>query len=137
MIILKPVKKEKSGAFRREWETFDKEIGINWKERESTIGAFVSNRLAGYATLKMAGGVGYVGHLIVAQDFRGKGVGEALMGEAERICRKAGCHKLTVKTTEKHRAAFGLYKKLGYKTEAKLRKDKFKLTWHLLCKELA
>jgi len=136
MIVVRSVTKEMIKVFAHEWTMLDSEMGIEWKTRVKTLGAFVSERLVGYATLRVTGGVGYVHELMVLPDYRNKGVGKALMTEAERICMGVGCHKMTVKTSEMHKDAIRLYNAMGYTTEAKLRKDKFKLTWHLMCKEL-
>ena len=137
MIEIKEIPKEKTEFFEKEWKDFDEEIGIRWKKEKAVFGAFQNRKLIGYATLDVTGGVGYVRKLLVAKAFRGQGIGEALIKRVEDDCRKRGCHKLTLKTTERHKTALELYKRLGYRTEAMLENDKFKLAWHLMSKRLS
>jgi ribosomal protein S18 acetylase RimI-like enzyme len=54
-------------------------------------------------------------HDVVAHpDFRGQGVGRALMGEVEAIAREKGCCKITLEVLTGNGPAMGLYRDLGY-----------------------
>ena len=64
-------------------------------------------------------GVMYVDTLIVAQAYRGKGIGETLMQEAEKIARRGNVHKIYLHTGQNWRAV-DFYKNLGYNKEAAL-----------------
>ncbi|WP_048146981.1 GNAT family N-acetyltransferase [Pyrococcus abyssi] len=55
----------------------------------------------------------HVNVLMVHKDYRGKGIGRALMIEAERVARERGCELITVTPEDR---AVGFYKKLGYET---------------------
>lgn len=129
MLKIKRVPKKETKLLDKEWDDFDKTIGIRWREGEFVFGAFQDGKLVGYATLNITGGVGYVHELFVSADFRGKGIGRSLIKEIEEFCKTKGCHKMTLKTSERHKTALEIYKKLEYKTEAVLESDKFKLTW--------
>lgn len=52
--------------------------------------------------------------LVVASDFRGKGIARALMAEAEVVARERGCVKLTLEVLEGNAVAQSLYQSLGY-----------------------
>src|SRR5215217_884909 len=56
----------------------------------------------------------YIRMLGVAADAQGKGVGTALMREAERRAAEAGKHEMTLHTTQRMTAAQALYDRLGY-----------------------
>jgi ribosomal protein S18 acetylase RimI-like enzyme len=58
-------------------------------------------------------GAWYVDSLAVAPEHRRIGLGRALMEEAERRARGAGCRLLAVDTAEGNRAARGLYESCG------------------------
>lgn len=137
MLAIRRIREKDIKTIEREWDGFDETIGVMWKEERFAFGAFYDDKLAGYATLKITGGVGHIHELFVFEGRRGKGIGRALVQEIESFCKGKGCHKITMRTSERHKAAFELYKKLGYQTEAVMRNDKFKLTWYLMCKELA
>ncbi len=135
MFEVKRIAREEAKRLDREWRGFDEEIGIRWDKKKAALGAYANGKLAGCAVLTLAGGVGHIHRLMVAKPFRGKGAGKALLEKAERVCRDGGCHKITLKTSERH-GSLGFYKRLGYCVEAELRNDRFKLTWYLLCKGL-
>ena len=67
--------------------------------------------------------VGYEGHrgwinlLAVAPAHRRGGKGRALMAEAERILRAAGCAKINLQVRATNRQVLAFYKKLGFATE--------------------
>lgn len=65
------------------------------------------------------GGVMYISQLMVGNKSRGKGVGRALMEEAEKLASKNKIHKIFLHTGADWEAV-KFYKKLGYKKEAKL-----------------
>jgi RimJ/RimL family protein N-acetyltransferase len=55
--------------------------------------------------------------LMVAREFRRRGVGTALMEEAERWARELGVRKLELHVFPHNEAAIALYKGLGYEAE--------------------
>ncbi len=52
--------------------------------------------------------------LAVHPDFRGKGIGHALMEECIRRCRKAGIKTIGLHTTEIMQVARGMYERMGF-----------------------
>lgn len=55
----------------------------------------------------------YVDSLAVASSHRRRGIGRALMAEAERRARQAGCDSVALDTAENNRAGRALYESLG------------------------
>jgi GNAT superfamily N-acetyltransferase len=135
MISVKRIKKKMLKEFEKEWKIFDEEIGIEWKEKDYCLGAFNKKQLVGYVKFNICGGVGYLHKLIVKKQERRKGIGKTLIEAFEEFC-KDKCHKLTLKTSEKHKTAIKFYKKMGYKKETTLRNDKFGLKWFLMYKSV-
>jgi len=52
--------------------------------------------------------------LAVLPDWRGKGIGKALLAAAEERARKRGCCKLTLEVQETNRRALALYETFGF-----------------------
>ena len=63
-------------------------------------------------------GFGEIG-MMVAKDWRGKGVGTALMETAIAWSREQGLHKLSLDVFPHNEAAIALYKKLGFVEEGR------------------
>jgi len=57
----------------------------------------------------------YVDTVSVHPDFRGQGIGTALLSHAETIARKAGFSKLTLNVEEEKEDAIRLYERVGYR----------------------
>jgi GNAT superfamily N-acetyltransferase len=53
--------------------------------------------------------------VVVAEDYRRKGVGAALMRRLAEIARKAGCYKLMLSSNLARRGAHRFYSRLGWK----------------------
>jgi putative acetyltransferase len=58
--------------------------------------------------------------MTVASDWRGKGVGSALMAEAIRWARSVGVEKLALSVYPDNEAALALYRKFGFQEEGRL-----------------
>ena len=52
--------------------------------------------------------------VIVAPEFRGKGLGLSMLQKVEHLARERGCIKLTLEVLEGNPAAQGLYRKFGF-----------------------
>jgi RimJ/RimL family protein N-acetyltransferase len=63
-------------------------------------------------------GVGEIG-MMVAADWRGRGVGAALLGAAIDLARGEGMHKLALSVFPHNAAAIALYKKFGFVEEGR------------------
>jgi len=68
--------------------------------------------------MKSRHGYGEIG-MMVAKDWRGKGVGTALMEAAIAWARAEGLHKLSLDVFPHNEAALGLYRKLGFVEEGR------------------
>ncbi len=56
----------------------------------------------------------YINMLATYPHFRNRGIGVALMGEAERLALETGCEILSVEVFEQNVGALRLYQRLGY-----------------------
>lgn len=54
----------------------------------------------------------YIDDLCIAQDMRGKGIGQALYQYAEQYAREIGCHSVTLNVWEGNDDAVSFYKKM-------------------------
>jgi GNAT superfamily N-acetyltransferase len=132
---IREVKKEEIKDFwKQEWRKFDEELGFQWKDRAVMLAAYEGSEILGAALIKLLGGCAYLEQLIIAKSQRGKGMGSSLMKEFENLAKKEGCHKLTIKTTDKMPGTIPFYKKHGYKIEATLKKYYFKHDWVIMSK---
>ncbi len=131
-----PITKEDTQQFEHEWEESDTQKGITYQTRHLIFGAFKDNELAGYIKLKIRGGVGNLSALIVKKHARNTGIGKTLLDHFETISKNHNCHKLTLRTSEKHKPALALYKSSGYTIEATLTNDKDHITWYQLSKQI-
>lgn len=57
---------------------------------------------------------GWLHHLAVDAEYRGRGIGTALVTEAERRLKAKGCLKANLLVHRSNRAARRLYRRLGY-----------------------
>jgi ribosomal protein S18 acetylase RimI-like enzyme len=74
--------------------------------------AGVANCFFGFSTFRAAK-VLNIHDLAVMPSFRGKGIGEALLGTIEKKARDTGCCKVTLEVREDNRAR-GLYERYGF-----------------------
>ena len=72
----------------------------------------VASVMAGYD-----GHRGWVNYLAVARSHRGRGLGRALMAEAERLLAAAGCPKVNLQVRTTNEEALSFYERLGYKKD--------------------
>ena len=72
-------------------------------------GAVVATAMAGYD-----GHRGWINYLAVAPELQKRGFGRALMAEAERLLREAGCPKINVQIRNSNAAALDFYRRLGF-----------------------
>jgi ribosomal protein S18 acetylase RimI-like enzyme len=71
--------------------------------------AVVGTVMAGYD-----GHRGWVNYLAVAPDHRRRGVGRALMSEAERLLREAGCPKINLQVRTTNPTVIHFYRAIGF-----------------------
>lgn len=62
----------------------------------------------------------FVAYMAVEPDARRRGIGRALLAEAERLARERGLPCIAMMVTEENKAALDLYEKSGFQTERRL-----------------
>lgn len=87
-------------------------VNPDWFLVGEVDGAIVGTCMVGYE-----GHRGWINLLAVAPAHRRGGNGRALMAEAERILRAAGCAKINLQVRATNRQVLAFYKKLGFATE--------------------
>jgi predicted GNAT family N-acyltransferase len=80
-------------------------------ERAVHIVAFEDGELVGTCRVLQAGAQAKFGRLVVARAARGRGIGAALLAEAERRARAMGCDEMVLAAQT---SAMGLYERAGY-----------------------
>ena len=81
--------------------------------------AVVDGELVGQlAVIKSGHGYGEIGMMVV-REWRGRGVGTALMEAAIAYAREQGLHKLTLSVFAHNEAAIALYRKCGFVEEGR------------------
>lgn len=63
---------------------------------------------------------GFVDELIVAESYRGCGIGKQLISAAIKTCRELGCSEVEVSTEKNNNRAREFYKKCGFEEDAVL-----------------
>jgi ribosomal protein S18 acetylase RimI-like enzyme len=72
-------------------------------------GHIVATLMAGYE-----GHRGWINYLAVEPTLQRSGLGRALMNEAERLLRAAGCPKISLQVRTTNRQAIAFYERLGF-----------------------
>jgi RimJ/RimL family protein N-acetyltransferase len=99
---------------RRLAETLD-------QDREVVLVAEAGGRIIGQLGMDLAGyGVADLG-MLVAEGWRGRGVGSALLRAGIEWARGAGAHKVALQVWPHNAAALALYEKFGFQREGLLR----------------
>jgi ribosomal protein S18 acetylase RimI-like enzyme len=107
----------------KEWPSADKEhFGdqtVDFSKKKSTFVARDDGRVVGYISIVLDMGVLHMESVIVAETYRGKGVGALLVSAAEEYGKSSGAHKIWLETGSDWRAK-EFYEKLGYRVRAAL-----------------
>jgi RimJ/RimL family protein N-acetyltransferase len=91
-------------------------------ELDSTLVAVADGDIVGQLHVDASSfGFGELG-MLVAADWRGRGVGSALVAAAIEWARARGLHKLTLSVFPHNEAAIALYRKFGFVEEGRLTK---------------
>jgi len=83
-------------------------------QRESFLLAVEGDAVLGSVMAGYDGHRGWVNYLAVDPDARGRGIGRALMAQAERGLLELGCPKVNLQVRATNAAAIGFYRRLGY-----------------------
>ncbi len=76
--------------------------------------AYSGDEIVGTVWGTFDGRRGYVVHLAVCRDYRGRGIGTRLMEKLEERFRAIGCQKVHLFVEEHNRAVAELYRQLGW-----------------------
>jgi len=76
--------------------------------------ALDGDRIVGYVNPVIDGREAWIGGLGVVPDYRGAGIGRALMVRAEEMCTKKGVKEVSLEVVKGNERARTLYKRLGY-----------------------
>ena len=87
-------------------------VNPEWFLVAESDGRIVGVVMAGYE-----GHRGWINYLAVAPTERKKGVGQALMLEAERVLRAAGCPKINLQVRPDNPAVIAFYERIGFSVE--------------------
>jgi RimJ/RimL family protein N-acetyltransferase len=85
---------------------------------ERTLVALAADRIIGELDYARRLGVGELG-MMVAREWRGRGVGSALLAAAIEHARVEGVHKLSLEVFPHNEAAIALYRKFGFVEEGR------------------
>jgi ribosomal protein S18 acetylase RimI-like enzyme len=88
-----------------------RKLGVNpeWFLVGEQDGRIVGTVMAGYE-----GHRGWINYLAVEPAAQRRGLGRALMAEAERLLRAAGCPKVNLQVRSTNAAVIAFYRRLGY-----------------------
>ena len=75
-------------------------------------GAVIASVMVGYE-----GHRGWINYLAVDPEAQRNGTGRALMAEAERVLRAAGCPKISLQVRRTNRDVISFYEKIGFTAE--------------------
>ena len=77
----------------------------------------LGGRLVGTVMAGYEGHRGWINYLAVAPGRRRAGLGRALMAEAERLLRAAGCAKINLQVRTANTAVIAFYERIGYRRD--------------------
>jgi putative acetyltransferase len=103
---------------------YRKRFRNSWTHDRASLVAVHGDRVIGHLDVTREEGsvtrhVASIG-MAVAPDWRGRGVGSALLAEAIRWARQVGVEKLVLSVYPDNEAALGLYRKFGFVEEGRL-----------------
>ena len=122
----------------KEWAVADVEHygrEVDWKIKKYVFAAQENGEIVGTLKMKVQAGLVEIQTIIVSSGKRSKGIGKALMKQAEEIAKKSGAHKIYL-ITGKNWTARKFYESLGYKEVGELPKHYIKHDFVQFCKFL-
>jgi ribosomal protein S18 acetylase RimI-like enzyme len=107
-----------AAGLTRPWNDPRKDIARKMTiQPESFLVAVLDGEVIGSVMAGYDGHRGWINYLAVTPSSRRAGVGRALMSEAERMLREAGCPKINLQVRGTNDSAVGFYEALGYTTD--------------------
>jgi ribosomal protein S18 acetylase RimI-like enzyme len=89
-------------------------------QRELFLVALDGNKIVGSIMAGYDGHRGWLYAVAVSNDFRRRGIGSALVHEAETRLKALGCRKINLQIRASNAAVGAFYKRLGYGTEDRI-----------------
>jgi len=114
------------------WRVFNEGIGWDFAEEKECFAVFKDNRVVGAARCCMRGGLMVLKSIIVNRDFRGQGIGTALLEQVEDSARRKSCPKVVLETSARHKDAIEFYLRRGYQIVATRYEWFFEADWYSL-----
>ncbi len=118
------------GEFAGEWERADEAMGMKWDKETFYFKLFEEGESAGYFFVVTNGGVAELKEVLVAERFRRRGFGRAIVRHFVAFASGKGCHKGVIVTSEGHVGGKALYEKSGFAIENVMADDRYHKTWY-------
>ena len=83
-------------------------------QREMFLVGTLSDRLVAAVMAGYEGHRGWINYLAVAPDYRNKGFGRDIMGEAEASLKALGCPKINLQVRNSNVGVIDFYKRIGF-----------------------
>jgi ribosomal protein S18 acetylase RimI-like enzyme len=106
------------GNLTRAWNDPDRDIDRKVaRDPDNLLVLEVDGRLIGSVMVGYEGHRGWINYLVVHPDHRGRGLGQALVHEAERRLAALGCPKVNLQVRSSNRSAIDFYRQIGYSVD--------------------
>ena len=95
------------------------------RESRTLVAEQLGGRLVGFLDMEFRQRLGHprpqawINDLVVAEGYRGKGIGTALLGRAEELARRRGCFRMSLETAGWRTDAHGFYERQGWTDNGK------------------
>jgi ribosomal protein S18 acetylase RimI-like enzyme len=106
------------GGLTRAWNDPDRDIDRKVaRDPDNLLVLEVDGQLIGSVMVGYEGHRGWINYLVVHPDHRGRGLGQALVDEAERRLAALGCPKVNLQVRSSNRSAIDFYRRIGYSVD--------------------
>lgn len=110
-------------ALLRQWSAKSRPMTLAYfktlVKKSYVMGVYDGKMLIGTATLiplyKLSGLKGSIEHVLISQDYRGRGLGKELMKATVKLAKKLKMEQLFLTSNPSRVIALALYKKMGFK----------------------
>lgn len=129
-VEIETVRPERTATFRREHErealSTEWNFRVIWHEQSHEFAATIDGDVVGVLALRIAASLAHVDSLIVAAQYRRRGIGRRLLERAETTANYYNCHKVTLEAPADFPART-FFAACAYKVEAILPQHTWKL----------